>query len=143
MNALLVLHCAATWYMVGLIWLVQVVHYPLFAAVGREVFTAYEHAHTRLVSFVVIPPMLIELGLALYFLVQRPEAMPEWAAIAGASLVVVIWMSTFLLQVPQHTALARGFDARAHAVLVATNWVRTIAWSARGILAAWPLIVSN
>jgi hypothetical protein len=36
--------------------------------------------------------------------------------------------------VPQHAVLARGFDADAHASLVTTNWVRTVAWSARGLM---------
>ena len=34
MSALLAAHAAATWALVGLIWTVQVVHYPLFALVG-------------------------------------------------------------------------------------------------------------
>ena len=42
-----------------------------------------------------------------------------------------------LLQVPRHNALARGFDGPAHAALVATNWVRTAAWSLRALLLVW------
>ncbi len=33
---LLVCHVAATFYMVGLVWFVQRVHYPLFASVGAD-----------------------------------------------------------------------------------------------------------
>ena len=33
---LLLLHAAATLFMTGLIWFVQVVHYPLFARVGED-----------------------------------------------------------------------------------------------------------
>lgn len=43
---LLAVHVAATWFMVGLIWFVQLVHYPLFARVGRGGFAAYEGAHS-------------------------------------------------------------------------------------------------
>jgi hypothetical protein len=50
-------------------------------------------------------------------------------------LVVVIWFSTFLLQVPCHTRLSQGFDAQIHAQLVSTNWIRTLAWSARAVVA--------
>ena len=42
----LVLHVAATMFMVGLIWLVQIVHYPLFAHVGADTFLAYHQRHT-------------------------------------------------------------------------------------------------
>ena len=48
-------HAAATWFLVGLIWIIQVVHYPLFARVGEDGFVAYEAAHTRLISLVVGP----------------------------------------------------------------------------------------
>jgi hypothetical protein len=32
--------------------------------------------------------------------------------------------------------LEQGFEAGAHGRLVATNWVRTGAWTARGVLVA-------
>jgi hypothetical protein len=47
-------------------------------------------------------------------------------------LVAVVWASTAVLQVPRHQTLAASFDAAAHADLVRTNWIRTVAWSARG-----------
>ena len=37
MPLLLQLHALATIFMAGVIWFVQVVHYPLFRAVGRDV----------------------------------------------------------------------------------------------------------
>jgi hypothetical protein len=40
----LVLHLATTLLMVGLIWLVQIVYYPLFARVGDSSFAAYHSA---------------------------------------------------------------------------------------------------
>ncbi len=42
---LLAVHLAATAAMTGLIWFVQVVHYPLFDLVGRAQFVGYEAAH--------------------------------------------------------------------------------------------------
>ena len=33
---ILLSNVAATLYMVGLIWCIQIVHYPLFAQVGKE-----------------------------------------------------------------------------------------------------------
>lgn len=33
---LLLVHAAVTLYMTGVIWFVQVVHYPLFSCVGRR-----------------------------------------------------------------------------------------------------------
>ena len=37
--ALLLVHLAATWFLAGLIWVIQLVHYPLFAAVERADLT--------------------------------------------------------------------------------------------------------
>jgi hypothetical protein len=86
---------------------------------------------------VVIPFMLLELVTAGLLLWWRPAGFPLWAAWTGAALVAVAWLSTFLLSVPQHNALLGGFDARAHALLVGTNWVRTLVWTARGVLIFW------
>jgi hypothetical protein len=47
--------------MTGLIWFVQVVHYPLFDEVGQAQFTSYEARHTNLTTIVVVVPMFIEL----------------------------------------------------------------------------------
>ncbi len=129
----------ATLYMVGLIWFVQVVHYPLFSEVLRPDFGVYEDLHSRLTTLVVMPPMLIEIGTAFLLLAFRPAGFPFWAAAVGLGLVLLIWASTFFLQVPQHSALTLGFNAEAHQFLVVSNWVRTLAWSGRGLLLLWVL----
>lgn len=136
-NLLLLVHVAATLFMVGLIWFVQVVHYPLFGKVGTEGFRAYAAAHSRLTSWVVGPPMLLEISTAAMLLFVRPESVPASLAWTGAVLLAIIWLSTAFLQVPRHSALGLGFDAEAHNYLVLSNWVRTIAWSLRGALVLW------
>jgi uncharacterized membrane protein len=130
---------AATWFMVGLIWFVQIVHYPLMADVGRDGFAAYEAKHSAWTTWVVMPAMLLELATAITLLVIRPATMPLWLAWLGVALVAVVWLSTGLLQVPQHNRLLVTFDVDAHAWLVASNWLRTAAWSVRGVLLMIPL----
>lgn len=129
------LHLAATLYMVGLIWFVQRVHYPLFAAVGRDAFSGYERTHVARTGPVVGPAMIAEALLALALL-ATPDV-PRAATLAGMTLLAVIWGSTAILQVPSHGILSGGFDQRAHARLVASNWIRTAAWTLRGGLAIW------
>jgi hypothetical protein len=128
---------ASCWFLTGLNWTIQLVHYPLFDRVGREGFAAYEGAHARMITPMVGPAMLVEALTAVMLLAARPRFLPAWAAWAGVALVGIVWLSTFLLQVPMHGTLARGFDADAHARLVGTNWIRTAAWSARALLLAW------
>jgi hypothetical protein len=129
---ILLVHTAATVAMCGLNWFVQVVHYPLFQRVGASGFADYESVHARLTSRVVAPLMLVEAVSVFGLILRLPEEPLVWY---GLGLLVVIWTSTFLLQVPQHRRLASGFDASAHRRLVNTNWLRTIAWSARGAIA--------
>jgi len=134
MHAVLLLHVLVTLVMVGLIWFVQVVHYPLFGQVGRDTFAAYEAEHMRRTTWVVAAPMLVELATGILLLWQRPAGVPAWMAWVGIALLAVIWASTVWLQVPCHEALRQGFSDAAHAELVRTNWVRTVAWSLRGLL---------
>ena len=137
MSPVFLAHLGATLLMAGVIWMVQLVHYPLFAGVGAEGWTAYEAGHQAKITLIVGPLMLVELATAIWLVVDRPAALPAWAVLGGAALVGVIWASTAFLQVPLHTALSAGFDADAHTRLVATNWVRTVAWTLRGGLVLW------
>lgn len=142
-SLILLAQVISTWFLVGLIWTIQIVHYPLFAAVGVDRFVAYEASHTRLITLVVGPVMLVEAATAGLFVAMRPASIPAWIPWTGLGLVILIWISTAILQVPDHAKLANGFDATAHAHLVGTNWLRTIAWTARGVILAvaiWPVL---
>ncbi|MDQ3256092.1 MAG: hypothetical protein M3R15_19710 [Acidobacteriota bacterium] len=131
-------HVAATLFMTGVIWFVQVVHYPLFSQVGPATFINYESAHARLTTWIVAPPMLFEVVTgALLLWWRRPSGVSAWLVATGFALVLVIWLSTYFLQVPRHTMLGKGYDQTAHDMLVFSNWLRTIAWSARSVLVLW------
>ena len=86
MKYVLLAHLAVTLFMVGVIWFVQVVHYPLFAKVGSERFVLYSKAHSRLTTYVVGPPMLVEAATALLLVFRRPEGVPLAAAFFGLVL---------------------------------------------------------
>lgn len=135
----LLVNAICTFYLLGLIWTVQRVHYPAFAEIAPERFIVFEAAHQRDITPVVAPVMLAELFSALGLLVLRPAVMPMPVAIVGAGLVALVWWSTIALQVPLHTRLAAGFDREAVRGLIRTNWIRTFAWSARAGLIAWVL----
>jgi hypothetical protein len=133
----LLINTAAALFMTGLIWFVQIVHYPLFALVGEPCFASYEPAHARLTTFVVGPVMVVEALAATLLLALSPRPL----VFLSALLLLVIWLSTALLQVPRHNRLAQGFDARAHRFLVRTNWIRTVAWTLRSLLSVYMLSV--
>ena len=131
----------ATAMMTGIIWFVQIVHYPLFLKVPSEGFVSYEQSHTIRTGFVVAPLMLIELGTAILLLLAVTSAgkvtiglNPLYLGALGCLLV--IWVSTFLIQVPLHGLLEQRADSKVMTLLVSTNWIRTFFWSLRlGLLA--------
>jgi hypothetical protein len=132
---LLLSHAAATLTMVGLIWFVQVVHYPLFALASESRFERFAAEHQRRTSLVVMPLMVTEGLTAAAILLAPPLGLGRGLAWLGALLLAVIWLSTALLQVPEHRRLSGGFDSLAVRRLVASNWLRTVAWTVRGWLA--------
>ena len=139
---LLALHLTATAVMVGIIWFVQCVHYPLFDRVGPEGFADYEDQHSRRTSWVVGPPMGIEGVTALVLVAAPPDGLGRVLPLVGLALLAVVQGSTVWLQVPAHRRLRGGHDPVVTARLVATNWVRTVGWSARGVLAIAMLVVA-
>ena len=135
--AVLLMHAGSTLFMVGLIWFVQIVHYPLFARVGREEFVAYEQIHQRLTTWVVAPTMLTELSTAILLVSLEFTAVSIVSRCIGLALVALIWLTTIFVQMPQHAALAKSYDESLIRKLVVGNWPRTIAWSLRGMLVLW------
>ena len=132
----LLVQILCTLMMTGIIWFVQVVHYPLFMEVSAGSFPLYETQHATRTGWVVAPLMCAELAAAMIFLVPRfrPAQISLGSAVWGAFLVILIWGSTAFIQVPLHSRLHSGYDAEVIRRLVATNWIRTIAWSTRSAL---------
>lgn len=131
-----------TTLMTGLIWFVQVVHYPLFNQVGAESFVNYEEKHTFRTGLVVVPIMLTELGTTVALWFFRPEFVSLSATHWLIGLTFLIWLSTFMLQVPQHTKLIRQFEESSYHKLVKTNWIRTIGWTIK-TLVCFGLLVTH
>lgn len=130
MPSLLLLHVVLTSTLIGLVWTVQVVVYPSFEGVGRSGFSAWHVAYTTRIGRLVGPLMLAEAGSALWLLWQGLST-PAFAI--SLALLAIIWLSTSLIQMPLHRRLTLGFDPLAHRVLVRSNWLRTAAWTSRGI----------
>ncbi len=133
-NDFLLIQLGCTLYMTGLIWFVQLVHYPMFGDVPREAFVEYERIHQARTTWAVGPAMLLELVTALIWLWYRPSTVPEWMPWLGLALLLLVDGSTAVFFGPQHGRLSAGFDERLHEQLVRWNWLRTIGWTARSAL---------
>jgi hypothetical protein len=122
------------------IWTVQLVIYPLFAAVGEEVFSSYHSDYSERITWIVGPLMIVELGSAIVLaIVAFRSGESRLLASIGLLLVVVLWLVTAFVQVPQHGRLGAGFDETTIAALVAGNWIRTVLWTLRVPL-AWRMV---
>ena len=127
MNSILsVANLAISWGLLILIWLVQLIIYPGFQRILQEAFAAYHKWYVIRISAVVLPLMVAELILTIWWVLS--DAYSSISLSAGF-FVSIVWLSTFVLQVPIHNRLKAGKDEKQIQRLVATNWVRTVAWS--------------
>ncbi len=128
-------------FLTGLIWFVQVVHYPIFAKVPGSHFIAFQTTHMHTTGQVVAVPMLVELLLSvLLAFVKLPG---NWQVLNYSALacVVLIWIVTFFVSVPIHNQLVTvGFSQAFIQKLVATNCIRTAAWTVRTCLLGYLLV---
>jgi len=120
--------------MVGVIWFVQHVHYPLLAQVQMGQAVAVAEEHQRRTGHVVALPMAVEGLTTLALLAQQPMGVTWYLPWIGAILLAVALGCTVLLSVPLHSQMAKNPDALVGAKLVSTNWPRTIAWSLRSVV---------
>ncbi len=127
------IHFSLTLYMTGIIWLIQVIHYPLFKLVGEHTFNNYHKVHTQKTSLVIAIPMLLEILTGLYLIVGDEAYRNNFIFITAFILLIFIWVSTFFISVPKHNILSKGFNDLEVNALIKTNWIRTIAWSVRAI----------
>ena len=140
LRPLIVIHAAASMFMVGLIWTIHYVHYPLFAYVGESTYVSFQAAHVERIGRLLFVPWLTEgitlIGiLALAFLGGRKT----WrvpAVINGEAMAIVLVISGFW-SAPAHAKLADGFDKSVHDQLMAANLIRTLAWTVCGVCATW------
>ena len=135
-DTVLLANLLSTVVMVGVIWFVQIVHYPLLSVVPVEAASATATEHQRRTAYVVAAPMAVEGVTTLALLSVAPEGVSAWMPWAGGVLLAVALGSTVLLSVPRHARMASAPDARVGRELVLTNWPRTVAWTARGVLCA-------
>ncbi len=135
-------HAAATLLLTGVIWTIQIVHYPLFASVGESSFPAYEAAHSARITWVIVAPWALQGATTLVLLFATPDGVPRWMVWAAAILAAIPVLVTVVYSVPAHTVLGAGFDADAHRRLVNTNWFRTAAWTTHSALAMSMLVLA-
>ena len=76
--------------MVGLIWTIHTVHYPLFATVGDETYVEFQAAHVDRIGKLLLVPWAAEGATALLLLIwawrQRDQALLPPLVIGGIAM---------------------------------------------------------
>lgn len=132
---LMIVHVVACAFMTGLIWIVQTLHYPAFSHITPNGFSDFHANHSRRITTIVGPVMLIELGTGVTLAYQSSG---NWFWVCNLSVILLTWALTAWVSVPLHEVLARKHDLRTIDQLVLSNWPRTLLWSTRLIaMLAW------
>ena len=144
MESLIALTALATAaFMAGVLWLVQIVHYPLLGAdsgrfeptypllgaVPNEDVQTIALRHQTLITRVVGPAMIVEAAASAMLLFVGPMTSRS-LSIVGFLLLGIAVAVTIFQAVPLHARIAQG---KAYLIpqLIRINWTRTIAWTLR------------
>ena len=130
---LFVVHLFATAAMTGIIWFVQISHYPLFQFIQIPESRRFHQAHQTRTGWVVAPLMLTELFTGALLLNYLSDFYSSAVFLCTLLALLLIWLSTFSIQIPLHRKLEREHQAKDIQHLVRTNWLRTFLWSLRSI----------
>ena len=113
--------------LVGIILVTQFVNYPLFKIIDLN-FEKIHEEYTKKMSYVVAPIMTLEALAVFSMYIYYPKSNN---LIFIVLLTIVIWLSTFLIQVPIHNKISFKKDPKKVKKLIKTNYIRTIAWCSK------------
>lgn len=117
--------------MVGLIWTIQILHYPAFEYVLENRFAKFHEFHSKKITFIVLPIMVLELATAMLLVFNNTQSV---SMLVNLIFLILIWFCTFFLSVPIHNSLTGGKNLAAIRRLILTNWPRTVLWTLRLII---------
>ena len=123
-------HFLSTSLMVGIIWVIQLLHYPTFHFIKESNYVEFQHFHMQRISFIVVPAMILEL-LSAFMLVYYIRSNLLTVCLI---ILLVIWLITFVFFTKLHQSLLGGYDKIIVDKLVQINWSRTVLWSLRLII---------
>ena len=131
-NFVLLGHLIFTSIMTGVIWVIQIVHYPSFHFIEKELYTAFQKFHMNKISIIVIPIMLAELITGMMLFLDKSSKSPF--LIVSFVILVLIWLITGVFFSKAHNELIAGYQELVVNQLVAMNWIRTLLWTLRLLL---------
>ncbi len=109
-----------------LIWMIQRIVYPSFLDYTTENLVGWHRKYINRLNPIVIPLMFGQLGISVLQLAISFNIY----TILSLTIILIIWMSTFLQFVPMHVNISKGrVNERMLKRLVYKNWIRTVLWT--------------
>ena len=102
--------------------------------IPEDRFTEYHNFHSMRISILAMPLMFTEMVTSIILFYQNFSNTFYIVFFSNLIIVILIWCSTFLIQVPLHNSLSKEKDIEKLSRLVHTNWIRTILWTLRSVL---------
>ena len=130
MESILFFHFFLTFFMTGIIWLIQLIHYPSFSFIDKNMYSTFQAFHMNRISFLVGPIMFLELFSGFYLLFFYSESN---FFVINFILNILILTMTIIVFGTIHRKLIEGFKFSLFAKLISMNWIRTILWSMKSI----------
>jgi len=117
--------------MVGVIWVIQLVHYPSFHFIDKDIYDSFQKFHMNKISIIVIPVMILELATGFLLLIGNSKNI---LIIISFGILILIWGITGLFFSDAHGKLISGYNELIVNKLVSMNWIRTVLWTFKMIL---------
>jgi hypothetical protein len=122
-------------YVLGEIWFVQIVVYPLFGKVGPNEYIAYHKFYSSRIPLPVIVPGFLSFLAPVALVFLGPESVPLWMYLANVICGIVGLLVTVGLEIPRHARLEKGGkQEKVIRELVYYNWPRTLSITASAFL---------
>jgi hypothetical protein len=134
---------ALVFYGMGAASVESFVNYPTWPLIGANEFRAYHRTLGPLIIGYMVIPMLVATLLTILLLWFRPASIPRWMVWLAIGLQLVVWVSTFTIQLPiQGQLSADGLSLPLIDRLRATSfWLRRVPATANAFLFLWMMSV--
>lgn len=129
-----VMQLISTFMLLGIVWLVQLINYPLFKLIPESLFRDYHALHINRSQWLIAPLMLVEMLTGAYLLIWPLLDANYYLYVCNFVLILLVWLETFFLQIPIHKTLQKQHSQTKIDRLINMGWVRTITWSLHGIV---------
>ena len=139
-HVIFISHLTLTSIMVGLIWIIQLVHYPTFHFIDKNLYSSFQKFHMNSISLIVVPVMILELATGVLLLVGNSK---NFLIITSFIILILIWAITGIFFSGAHGKLIAGYNALIVDKLVSMNWIRTLLWTLKMLLLLGFLYVNN